>query len=1047
MLIAVPPAVFGQSGGTAAFKYPWDKGDEVAYSYDIEAKTQGAASNFKGTCNYRPRAAAQADLDQHSGTGTGTAFVVNSNGYLITCDHVVRGGTKFTVKLGDATHVAKVLQTDRESDLALLQISTSGLTALPLGDSQKVELAQEVRVVGYPLSDVLGSSIKITSGSVAGVVDHDGQRLFQVDAAVNPGNSGGPVVNSRGEVVGVASAKLAGVEISNVGFAVPVEKVRALLKRQAIIDPAAAAPAALSGPDLAKRVTPGVALVTVTVGPGGLGSGERYRLLFKGTREDSKRTGKPGTPSSQTTQTSPVSGKLVTDPLGEVHDVSGSWLPLGLGPQCLVGIERLPDSPQETTWHVRRMISLSEVVSQAGVGLPSFPSHGPAGIRPPSASPFRGPPSRGPRPRPGGSQPSIVVVIPAFQKIEYQLGGKSADGLVTIKKHYELKVATSADEPSPLNVTGDGTVLYDSHSHLVRSLRLTGKLVCDGKDTSLVIPFTYTYKQIDPAGAPTTLASSSSGAAERPPATSTATVKPPARTVPPPQPVVAEPPAATEPPAVEPAERAPLPDKESREKATQLVEEVFGDQLKKARTSEEKLAMVDKLLGAANGEKSPAQQFALLNRARLVAIASGDLAATRKVADEMVLHFQIEQRKANLAVLKAVAETAAGPQNAPVAEFAMTLLEEAIAADRFDAAEELHGIALRAARKAGDGEIVKRLQHRGKDLERYRAAYDVIQDWRAAIRKDPNDPAANTALGKYYCLSKRDWEQGLPMLARGSDAELKSAAEKDQANPESPEDRLAVGDRWWELGEKLEGDEQESMRARALKWYQDSIANLTGLTHARVEKRLEQYASLLETEPKQPVASVRPAPGDTTKAPVHKTRPTRPSKYPRPQPPHPAPVATVAQNKIVGGAADPQFSDVAPEGGVLVGFEVGLGKWATNDIIAAIRPIFRTRSGGEVLGKQHGTNTSRLLRVKAKSGYAVAGITVKSMLLVDGFSVTFMRYNGHVLSPAGSYESEWIGGPGGGRQTRLGGDGTLVIGLSGKENDKDCTGLGLVMKR
>ncbi|MGD0900572.1 MAG: trypsin-like peptidase domain-containing protein, partial [Thermoguttaceae bacterium] len=1063
LLIVFPPTVLGQTGGAAAFKYPWDKGDEVAYSYSIDAQIQGAATNFKGTCNYRPRKAGNADLDHESGTATGTAFVVNSNGYLITCDHVVRGGTQFTVKLGNATHVAKVLQCDRECDLALLQVPASGLTALPLGDSQKVELAQEVRVVGFPLSDVLGQSIKVTSGSVAGVVDHEGQRLFQVDAAINPGNSGGPVVNSRGEVVGVASAKLAGVEISNVGFAVPAEKVRALMKRQAVADPAVGAAAALAGPDLAKRVTPAVALVTVTIGPGGLGSSERYRLLFHGTSEESKRAASSaasGSQTSQTTQTRSVSGKLVTDPVGEIHEATGSWLPLFLGPQCLVGIEHLPDNPGQTTWTVRRMTTLSEVVAQSGVALPNFP-HGPGAGRPgtvpfgPGSHPRSpsGPPSlRGPRPRSGG-QTSIEVVIPVFQKIEYELGGKSADGLITIKKHYELKVATSSGEPSPVNVTGDGTVLYDSRSHLVRSLHLTGKLVCDLKDSPMSIPFTYAYKRIDPASTQALASSGTGPAAKAPstpaakaPSTPAATTPPPARVVPPAQPAVPVPEAA------KPAERVPLPDKESRDKAAQLVEEVFGDESKKARTSEQKLEMVDKLLGAAAGEKSPAQQFALWNRARLLAIESGDLAATRRVADEMISHFQIDAEKANAAVLKAVAETAVGPQNATVAEFAVTLLDEAIAGDRFDAADEIHAVALRAARKAADADLVKRLQQRAKEIQRYRAAYDAVQVWKQAIEKDPNNPDANTALGKYYCLSKRDWETGLPMLARGNDPELKSAAEKDRANPESPDDRLAVGDRWWELGEKLEGGDQEAMRARALKWYQDSVANLTGLTHARVEKRLEQYASLLETESKAEKSPAGPhaAAVDAKKTPLHKSRTTRPSKYvqPRPQQPAPVAVAKAAENTILGGMADPQFTDLAPEGGVLIGFEVGIGKWAgVNDIICAIRPIFRTRAGGEVLGKQHGTNTSRLLRVKAKSGYAVGGITAKSTLVLDGFSVTFMRYNGHALTPAGSYESEWMGYTGNSRQTRLGGDGTPVIGIAGKENDKDCTGLGLVTKR
>ncbi len=456
--------------------------------------------------------------------------------------------------------------------------------------------------------------------------------------------------------------------------------------------------------------------------------------------------------------------------------------------------------------------------------------------------------------------------------------------------------------------------------------------------------------------------------------------------------------------------------------------------------------MVERLLGAANGEKSPAGQFALLNRARLLAISSGDLAAARKVADEMTSRFQIDPQKANFAVLQAVAEKAVGPQNNTVAEFAMTLLEEAIAADRFDAASRLHAIALRAAHRCSDGEIVKRLQQRAKEIQRCSRAYEAVQESIEAIAKDPNDRVANTAVGAYYCLSKRDWEKGLPMLARGSDWDLKSAAEKDRENPESADDRVVLADRWWELAEKLAGDEQESMRIRALKWYQESITNLSGLTHARVEKRLEQYASLLGLDPK-PEPSSRPAVEVKQARPKNKSIPRSP-KYAqsRQQQLASAKGVTVPENKILGGGGNPPFTDVAPAGGVLIGFEIGLGKWGNSDIISAVRPIYRTRSGGEILGKQHGTNTSRLLRVKAKSGYAVGAITVKSTLVVNGLCVTFMRYNGRVLVPAASYDSEWIA-QAGGFTTRLGGDGTPVTGICGKENDRDCTGLGLVMKR
>jgi hypothetical protein len=158
---------------------------------------------------------------------------------------------------------------------------------------------------------------------------------------------------------------------------------------------------------------------------------------------------------------------------------------------------------------------------------------------------------------------------------------------------------------------------------------------------------------------------------------------------------------------------------------------------------------------------------------------------------------------------------------------------------------------------------------------------------------------------------------------------------------------------------------------------------------------------------------------------------------------------TDSETKILGGVFDPAFKDEAPEGGLLVGFEVGLGQFVNNPIVVAIRPIFRTADGKEERGKQHGADTRRLVSVQAKPGYAVGAITVKAGLVVDGFSATFMEIGADGLDPSKAYESEWIGGKGGDAETRLGGSGMPVVGLIGHENarTKACTGLGLLLRR
>jgi hypothetical protein len=158
-----------------------------------------------------------------------------------------------------------------------------------------------------------------------------------------------------------------------------------------------------------------------------------------------------------------------------------------------------------------------------------------------------------------------------------------------------------------------------------------------------------------------------------------------------------------------------------------------------------------------------------------------------------------------------------------------------------------------------------------------------------------------------------------------------------------------------------------------------------------------------------------------------------------------ADAAGKGRTKIQGGAFDPEFTDTAPAGGLLVGFEFGLGRFVNNEVIKAGRPIYRV-GDMDVPGKQYGNDMNRAVKVVAKQGYAVGAISVKAGLVADGLSVTFMKVDNGRLDPKDSYDSEWIGGKGGGNAERLGGDGTAVIGMIGKSNKTELTGVGLLLQ-
>ncbi len=154
-----------------------------------------------------------------------------------------------------------------------------------------------------------------------------------------------------------------------------------------------------------------------------------------------------------------------------------------------------------------------------------------------------------------------------------------------------------------------------------------------------------------------------------------------------------------------------------------------------------------------------------------------------------------------------------------------------------------------------------------------------------------------------------------------------------------------------------------------------------------------------------------------------------------------------ALTRIVGATSDPTFRDQAPDGGVLVGFDVGLAPAFGVELVRTIQPRYQTPKG-EVMGRKFGAEFTKTVAVKAKPGYAVGAINVKAGLVVNGFSTTFMRLNGNALDPSDSYTSPWIGDKTGGNgPTVLGGDGALIIGIIGKRNARECNGLGLLKRR
>jgi S1-C subfamily serine protease len=170
------------------------------------------------------------------GTATGSGFVVDSEGHVLTNNHVIEGADRITVKLGasDKTYQAKVVGADPTSDLALLKVEAPAdqLHPLTLGKSSEMEVGDPVVAIGNPF----GLDRTVTSGIVSALQRQieapDGfsiTNVIQTDAAINPGNSGGPLINAGGEVIGINSQIATGGGGNGnvgIGFAIPIDTAR-----------------------------------------------------------------------------------------------------------------------------------------------------------------------------------------------------------------------------------------------------------------------------------------------------------------------------------------------------------------------------------------------------------------------------------------------------------------------------------------------------------------------------------------------------------------------------------------------------------------------------------------------------------------------------------------------------------------------------------------------------------------------------------------------------------------------------------------------------
>jgi serine protease Do len=158
----------------------------------------------------------------------GSGAILSSNGYIVTNYHVIGTSDKIYVRLGKEKKVlAEKVRVNKDYDLALLKISGENFKALQLGNSEQSATGDEIYAAGTPLDKTLGQTI--TRGIISGYRNWNGVNFIQNDVSVNSGNSGGPLLNEQGQIIGITTMKLVGKGIEGISFGIPANVVKEVL--------------------------------------------------------------------------------------------------------------------------------------------------------------------------------------------------------------------------------------------------------------------------------------------------------------------------------------------------------------------------------------------------------------------------------------------------------------------------------------------------------------------------------------------------------------------------------------------------------------------------------------------------------------------------------------------------------------------------------------------------------------------------------------------------------------------------------------------------
>jgi uncharacterized protein YjiK len=318
----------------------------------------------------------------------------------------------------------------------------------------------------------------------------------------------------------------------------------------------------------------------------------------------------------------------------------------------------------------------------------------------------------------------------------------------------------------------------------------------------------------------------------------------------------------------EPAKRRPVPDKAAQAKAQALVNDIFKEDIDKAKDAEALSKLAATFLAQGRDAKDEdANRYVLLQEARTLAGRAGDSTLALAAVDELAKEFDVNGLELKAAALGLVAATTSKEAAKALVDLMLPFISEAVEADQYDTAIQLGKAAENAAKKSKILNLVTLVQKRNEEVLAVQKGFAKLQAYIDRLKKEPKDAEANFELGRYYAFLKGRWEKALPLLAMGSDMTLKAQAVLDLSQPKEAKEQLAVADGWFELAAKQSEPASLHMQRRAKDWYERALLNLSGLNRTKAQKRIDTIAARLAGStaevPVGPIGEIKKMEGHT----------------------------------------------------------------------------------------------------------------------------------------------------------------------------------------